>query len=398
MSEIQLDFKEELLLILFFSPNYQSKKTRLIKLLFLFEELFDLNIRKLEFIQYRFGPWLPYFETLITPMVVTNLLSYQEEEEKKIWSFSEENKNTIVEYIQNSYLEKEEYKEKIQLIQFLANKFKDEHSKELIQFVYFLFPNFTEKSEIKDYILSFPPNYNQSVILEFIEEVPFEYNIKLFSNPEILKNVLKLFNIPNDSINGLNFKFIIDLLQEINTPYMESSAFDKQRMLKALYEYPSNDLFKPFKMSLISIFSMPHFDFSQKTYKSLLLFIFQSMSLNWPLNTYEYTEFNKFILDLKERLDLGSFLDELPDANEKERMAINDIGSQIKMKSHVVMDSQKAQGYERLNTLFLSRNSEDILKEEEIEDILKEEEIDEKRDETEDKEFEKTLEDVISLQ
>lgn len=321
MSEIKLDFKEQMLLILYFSPQNKSNKTRLMKLLFLLEEFFNLSEEKrLNFVPHNFGPWAKNFETLITPILLLNMFSSRVDRGKQVYSYSDSKKEKICAFITKTYLQNSKYENELKLVEFLSKKYKDAQLNDLIQLVYFLSPEYTNKSEIKSRITEMSTKYNVEVLLEFIEKIPLEYVLRLFKDELNYKRILRFFNVPNINIQGIDYQFLIEFIQQNNSYFSEKEKLKKDKILSILYEYPSERIFKHLKLSFISVFSIAEREYDEKSYRYLLLFLLKCLTLDWPLNSDQYDKFNDYLLLLKDKLHLDSFFDSLPSLKEEERI------------------------------------------------------------------------------
>ena len=131
MESINLDFEEKFLLMLYFSEENNSLITRAMKLMFLFEQIFDIKgENELEFIAYDLGPFAKNFQINITPLITEELIGYREfcdsnlnyisESYYKEYFLTEKRKVEIKTVLEKEYIKKKNYKYPIELIKFLA--------------------------------------------------------------------------------------------------------------------------------------------------------------------------------------------------------------------------------------------------------------------------------------
>lgn len=314
--EKKLNFKEELLITLYFSHENKSNITRLVKLLFLYEEIFDINLKKeLKFVPYTYGPWAQNFETLMTPFILADLVSLKTKNNMKQYSYSKEKRIRIRDLIENKYLEKSQYKTQINLIKFLTQKYEDQRLDELIQLVYFLKPNFTEKSEIKEKILRKSTEFNQNFLISLFEESAVQYLQKI---TKFTEGILKFFNFPDEK--SAESKFFSNLFQRINEYFSIPTNYQSESLLRYLYNFENQTKYKYLKWSLISLFSMFEISWDESFYRNLYLFILKSIQLEWPLTKDSFTIFNNLVIELKNNNNLSSFFGEVPELTEKERI------------------------------------------------------------------------------
>ncbi|MFX1258665.1 MAG: hypothetical protein ACFFAN_12455 [Promethearchaeota archaeon] len=326
MNRTKLNFKEQILLTLYFSQENQSNITRLMKLLFLYDEIFNINLKKdLNFIEHNFGPWAENFETLMTPFILANVISLRTRNEKKRFSYSNEKEERIKNLIKSKYLTKSEYKSQINLIRFLSTNYDIQKLDELIQLVYFLKPEFTDKSQIKNQIERKSTEINQDLMISFFEDISIEYVTKLLRN---IDGILKIFNIQDKK--NLDFLFFKNLFQKFNDYYDKPNKFQKQDLLSFLYNYNSKTKYKQLKLGLISIFSMFDIEWNENFYRNLYLLIFKSIKLKWPLNQQNYERFNDLIVKFKDNTKLISFFRDIPNLTEKERIFTLELPNNMK--------------------------------------------------------------------
>ncbi len=284
-----IENEELILLILYYSENYYTLKTRLIKLLFVFEKIFPINEESdlnLDFFPYNYGPTIDYdeYELLISTLKNYNFIKV---EEKWIEQYSshifkiklqEKDKNGIIRMIKEKLIpEKPKYK--IELIERICNLFPNQENNVLNQFVYYIREDFTENSIIKHKIFNLPKKKLQNKVINIFKELRVRYlNVFLDNTDPILKifNVTKtnadytifkeLFSRLQLGIKNNRFIIIEDLIQNID----KMSLKDKK--------------FHNLKLSILDLFLKNlNNKWDNEITISVLIYLLKSLSLDWPL-------------------------------------------------------------------------------------------------------------------
>ena len=144
MESWNLDFEEKFLLMLYFSEENNTLITRAMKLMFLFERVFEIKSKnELEFIAYDLGPFAKNFQLYITPLITEELVGYREfcdnnlnyisESYYKEYFLHEKRKRDIKTTLEKEYIYKKKYKTLIELIKSLTIVYNKNHLKDLIR-------------------------------------------------------------------------------------------------------------------------------------------------------------------------------------------------------------------------------------------------------------------------
>ena len=197
----KLDFNEKFLLTLYFSSNNHTKIPRAMKLMFLFNEVFNIGEKKeLHFIAYDYGPFANNFQLNLTPLIVEEIVTYREVCRSEIVSldcikeyfFNQIHKEKLINILENDYINQQKYINQIGVIKHLSELFDENRRSELIQFCYYLKPKFSENSIIKKKINKLDKTFNQKAIIKLISALDGEPILKLL---DYSNGILKIFNI-----------------------------------------------------------------------------------------------------------------------------------------------------------------------------------------------------------
>jgi hypothetical protein len=327
-----LDAKEKIICTLFYSRNHASNTTRLMKLMFIFDEIFKMYSieNEFDFKSLHLGAWSDNFDTFITPLILSDLITVREAELYRNYSFSTEKENQLMNFIENTYLENEDYKEQLDIIHFFSSRY-DSELDSLIQFTYYLKPEFTQKSEILNKIGNLNPKFNQKIIIDLIKILPTPYLLQLIQE-ETIPGTLKFFNIIEDNDDYPSFK---SLLIKIRTFIEDPAIFSQPELIKTISEISiTSSLYKPLKFGLLSLFTKKIVLWEDKIYRGLLLFFYKSLSLDWStIDTEGYNKFNLFLFDCKKNFDINTFLEGIPELTKEEwQDTIDSVDYEVEIK------------------------------------------------------------------
>ena len=321
MENINLDFEEKFLLMLYFSEENNTLITRAMKLLFLFEQIFDIRSQNdLEFIAYDLGPFAKNFQINITPLITEELIGYREfcdtnlnyisESYYKEYFLTEKRKVEIKTILEEEYVTKNNYKHPIELIKFLTEIYNKTQLKDLIQLCYFLEPEFARNSVIDEEVEYYNKTYNQKFILKAILLLNEVYFLKLFKN---IDGALKIFDIKENNIEKENFSCFV---QEHLILFRKESVINLNNVIKAIDNISirdQNKTYKFLKFKLLEIYSLiDEKEFNLRTIRLLLYYFFKSLTLQWPLNENDMKKYRNIIKGLKKEIRLISIKDDQP--------------------------------------------------------------------------------------
>ncbi len=322
MEENTLDFEEKFLLLLYFSEDNKTLITRAMKLMFMFEEIFEIRGKSdLEFIPYNLGPFANDFQINITPLITEELVGYREycdttlnyisESYYKEYFLEESRKKEIERIIENEYLPNKSYSNLIRIIEFITKYYSNFHLWDLIQICYFLKPEFTQKSIIDKEVKSINRVYNQTFIQNAVNFMNDGYILKLFRN---IEGILRIYGIDKTNIEKENFSFIIE--EHLNAFKEEAPLINLYEIIEAIDNISIKDsrkTFKFLKFKLLEIYSLINEDnITKRNIRTLLLYFLKNLALNWPLNRNEMRIFRKNIKDLKNTINIDSIKDDQP--------------------------------------------------------------------------------------
>jgi len=318
---MNLDFEEKFLLMLYFSEENNTLITRAMKLMFLFEQIFEIKSEnELEFIAYDLGPFAKNFQINITPLITEELVGYREycdsnlnyisESYYKEYFLNEKRKGEIKTILEKEYIPKKNYKYPIELIKFLTEIYTKTHLKDLIQLCYFLEPEFAQNSVIDEEVEYYNRSYNQKFILKAIFLLNENHLLKLFRN---IEGALKIFDIKGNSIEKENFSLFV---QEHLIPFRKESVINLNKVIETIDNISIRDpnkTYKFLKFRLLEIYSLINEEeINLRTIRLLLHYFFKSLTLQWPLNENNMKKFRNIIKDLKKNIQLISIKDDQP--------------------------------------------------------------------------------------
>ncbi|HME50700.1 MAG TPA: hypothetical protein VKM55_00650 [Candidatus Lokiarchaeia archaeon] len=321
MGRESLCFKEKLLLALFFDKEHKSNITRLMKLLFFYDEIFKMKndqLEELHFIRHLYGPWAENFDVLVSPLVIGDLITDQEMKQQRVIAIDGSKRNQVLKVIQEEYIDPVDISDNIYIIKFFSEHYGSDVTQLLIQLVYFLRPEFATKSVIRDQIEKLPREKNINVILEFIQNAPKQVLIEFLQNETTIKGLLKLFIEPDIDVSE---HFIVDIIKISTSGYIDPNSYTKQEMLSILYEVNKDNvsgenIYEPFVTALIAIISLFEIHWNDKEFRSFITFILNVLQLNWPLTSVTYEEFQNQISIFKKKSELGSFFNGITPLSE----------------------------------------------------------------------------------
>ena len=155
---------------------------------------------------------------------------------------------------------------------------------------------------------------NQKIFINFIESAQDYFITSIF---EDINGILQLFKINRDNPEFPAFK---DLFNEFHLCLNDSESFETQNFIskvnKIVIELKSK-IYEPLLMALISIFSILKIEW-KKHYRQILLFLFKSLSLEWPLFDKDFNIFNTLLIEFKQNTGLNSFFKSIPILTDKE--------------------------------------------------------------------------------
>jgi len=284
-----IENEELILLILYYSGNYYTLKTRLIKLLFVFEKIIPINEESdlnLDFYAYNYGPTIDYDEYELLISTLKNY-KYIEVEEKWIEEYSspifkikilEEDKKGIIQMIEEKLIpEKPEYK--IELIERICKLFPNHDNNVLNQFVYYIKEEFTENSRIKDEIFNLSKKQLQIKIINIFKELRVRYlNVFL----DYVEAILKIFNITENTADNSIFK---ELFSNLQLGIKNNKFIITKNIIHNIDQISLKDKkFHKLKLSLLDLFLKNlNKKWDNEIIISVLIYLLKSLSLDWPL-------------------------------------------------------------------------------------------------------------------
>lgn len=284
-----IENEELILLILYYSENYYTLKTRLIKLLFVFEKIIPINEGSdldLDFFPYNYGPTIDYDEY---ELLISTLKNYEfiEVEEKWIEKYSstifkvkiqEKDKEGIIQIIKEKLIpEKPEYK--VELIEKICKIFPNHDNNVLNQFVYYIKEDFTEKSKIKEKIFNLSKKQLQNKIIYLFKELRIRY-LNAFLN--YTEAILKIFNITETTADYSIFK---ELFFNLQLGIKNNSFIISSNIIYNVDQISLKDKkFHKLKLSLLNLFLKNKDNkWDNEIIISVLIYLLKSLSLDWPL-------------------------------------------------------------------------------------------------------------------
>lgn len=383
MEKLKLDFDEKFLLILHFSKKNHTLITRAIKILFLIEEIFNLKgENELEFIPYDYGPYALNFNINVTPLINEELISYRDTKFKEFF-FNKKRKPEIIKVLKEELIENNLYHDEIELIMKISNYYDHSHTNELIQLCYFLKPKFTAFSYIKEDIKNVDMKYNQNHIIDFFTFLKKKYFLKLL---EHFDGILKLFNINENNIERDNF---YDLLHAFLLSIKKDTELNVENYVKIVDNISTKDSFKTYKFlkfKLLEFFLFRSTDkYSFEEFRKILIFIFKSLTLDWPLDKNSMQKFKGFYIELKPLIKFESIDEKLEPLNINYEQLKKELDQHLKSKKikemkktvEIVHKYSEITHYMRIITpekYNLVESIEDDFSKEEIDELEKSEE------------------------
>ncbi len=284
-----IENEELVLLILFYSERYYTLKTRLVKLLFLFKEIFPINEENeldLDFFPYNYGATLDYdeYQLLISTLKNYEFIEVEEQILKKYNNplikikIHEEKEEEIIYMIKEKLIpEKPIYK--IELIEKICKTFPNFDNKALLQFVYYIREDFTEKSKIKEEIFNLSKTQIQEKTINLFKELRIRY-LDIFL--EYLEGILKIFNISKTIADYQIFK---ELFANFHIGLKTNSLKINKNIIQNLDQMSLKDKkHHRLKLSLLDIFLKNQGkDWDNEAIISIIIYILKSLSLSWPL-------------------------------------------------------------------------------------------------------------------
>lgn len=319
-----IDSKKKILLSLYYSKEKSLNRTTLMKLIYIIDEIFkiDTDDSEFNFKELHYGPWSANFETIITPLVIGDLVHYEEHGNQKSYSFSEKKKEKLFSALQ-TIISTSDNHDAIKLIEFLANKYPPSKLDDLIQFVYFIKPDSAKKSEIRERIEKYKSPYNRRVIIQLLLSFPLKFINILLKEPI---NLLRFF-ISDDEISFMDeLVLILDL---IRNSFNDSVQFiNVKKLVEITNRIKRNDKSEDFREFYYGLFSII-MNLDEKSWNkdlliSILMYIFESLSFSWPLSNDSFENFNNILSLFKKRSGITSFL--VPTQPELQGEAIIDNG------------------------------------------------------------------------
>lgn len=313
----KLDFNEKFLLTLYFSNRNYTKITRAMKLMFLFNEVFNIGEKKeLSYIAYDYGPFANNFQSNLTPLIVEEIVTYREVcrsetvtlDCTKEYSFNQVHKEKLINILENDYINQQKYFTQIGVIKYLSELFDENRRSELIQFCYYLKPKFSENSIIKKKINKLDKSFNQKAIINLISDLEGEPVMKLL---DYSNEILNIFNIDEEHIEKNNLLSLLDGMKKLLL-----RGDDKKDFLIHIMDNMSIDdserSFKMLKYKLLEILSIPSNTFKSNSSKTnFIIFLLKSLQLNWPLDKKSEKIFRKISSEYRRNLKIDEYKDGL---------------------------------------------------------------------------------------
>jgi len=287
-----LEIDELILCILYYTKNRYSLKTRLIKLLFVFDKIFPINDEiqlNLNFFPYNYGPVIDFneYDLILIPLKNAGIIEVENIEEgnfhKELISLTKSRLDSIEEIIIKKIINQKP-KEKMELIKEICIIFDNGDLNQLIQFVYFLEQKYTKKSIIKEKIFNAPRNILQTKIIILISKIRVRYLVKFI---EYANSILKIFNF-DTSTNEFPFLDIFLIIKK----GLEANSLDNEsiRNFVSILDHSclNNRKFLKLKKSLLNLLLLEDIEeFNNEILISILIFILNSLQLHWPLDSEE---------------------------------------------------------------------------------------------------------------
>lgn len=309
----KLDFNEKFLLTLYFSSRNHTKITRAMKLMFLFNEVFNIGEKKeLHFIAYDYGPFANNFQLNLTPLIVEEIVTYREVCRSEIvsldctkeYSFNQIHKEKLINILENDYINQQKYINQIGVIKYLSELFDENRRSELIQFCYYLKPEFSENSIIKEKINKLDKTFNQKAIIKLISALDGEPILKLL---DYSNGILNIFNIDEEHNEKNN---LLSLLDGVKKSLHRGD--DKKDFLIHIMDNMSIDdsekSLKMLKYKLLEFLSIPSNIFkSNSSKRNFIIFLLKSLQLNWPLDNKSEKIFRKISLEYRKNLKVDEY-------------------------------------------------------------------------------------------
>ena len=284
-----IEDEELILLILYYSENYNTLKTRLIKLLFVFHKIFPINDDfdlDLDFFPYNYGPSIKYedYELMIATLKNYNTIEVEKKEVKNYTmeriKIREKNRNEIIEMIKNKLIpEKPEYK--IELIETICKLFPNYENSVLMQFVYYIKQDFTIQSIIKEDIFNRPKKALQNKVIEILKELRVRYII-IFLNSK--NEILNIINITSNESDFSVFFHLIEIFQESLRNNCLTISKDIIQMLDNMSL--EDKKYHKLKIALLDLFLKNlDDDWDNEIIISVFIYILKALCFDWSLDS-----------------------------------------------------------------------------------------------------------------
>ncbi|MFX0140043.1 MAG: hypothetical protein ACFFDN_40750 [Candidatus Hodarchaeota archaeon] len=314
MQRQYLDFNEKFLLTLYFSSKNSTLITRAMKLMFLYDEVFNIKEKvELDYIPYDFGPFADNFQLNLTPLITEELVSYRELCRAdyisldciKEYFFNETNKKKLIKVLQQDYLNQEKYCQDIKLIKKLSQIYDRSRTKNLIQMCYYLKPEYSKNSIISDQINLLDRNFNQNVLIDLVTDIDKDHLLSLL---KYRNGILDLFNIEENHRERESFCMI---LKNISSAMKTSDNLRKELLVHAIENIgvqDSNESYKMLKYKLLEFLSFdPEFIVNYDNRKQFLIFLLKSLQLNWPLKKNSIIEFRNLTKEYRKYVKIRNY-------------------------------------------------------------------------------------------
>ncbi len=309
-----LTFNETLLLTLFFSDENRSLTTRLVKLLFLFQVVFEISTPdKLDFKSYDYGPWAENLETLIKPLELAKVINETEESGKgyRFYEFRKERSAATHDLIKRRILAQKD--EKNDIVKFFSQNYTNKMLDDLIQFVYIIKPEFTDKSTIKDEVKKYNKKQNQRIFIDFVSCAPLQILVKFFSKRDYSDRILEIFEF--NSSNEKERRLLVQFLANLSNGYSQNHI-NRDELIGGLVK-PENTNYKHLFFAIIAFLFNRDKKIDADVCRMLYLFVFKALEYGWPLSEENVLKYNNLITEFKNKLDITSFIEGIEDLDEK---------------------------------------------------------------------------------
>ncbi len=364
------------MLTLYFSRNNSTLITRAMKLMFLYDEVFNIKEREeLDYIPYDFGPFADNFQLNLTPLITEEIISYRELCKSEYISLdcvkdffiNEKNRKKLVKVLEQDYINQDKYYEDIKLIKFLSQIYVQSRTNDLIQLCYYLKPEFTKKSIIRDKINLLDRHFNQNAFINLVTILNRDHLLSLLDNKN---GILDLFKIEQNHNERDNFSL---LLNNISSSVMNSDEVEKEIFVHTIENIGVQDENKSYNMlkyKLLEFLSFdPSFIQSYNNKRQFLVYFLKSLQFNWPLNKYSAIKFRDLVKDYRKSTNLNYYKEYIDPLRLDEENLKIDLTIKLKPKSY---KERIDISFDQIDYSIISPSDENILIESKISSFYEE--------------------------